>query len=176
MTKKKTKPDKPKKKTKIVRGYQPDGPETPPKNLPEDSSGQSDVTNENGTNGTPIKKRRFLDAYSNIELDSYLNIGRACKVAGIGRRTHYNWIKDDPDYNDTFHSVEESAIDDLEMEAYWRGKDKSDVLLIFLLKSRRKKIYGDKQELNINDNRPLKELTPEEAESISKELTDEYLQ
>ena len=43
----------------------------------------------------------------------------ACKVAGIGRKTHYRWLEDDTNYAEAFRDAEQSATDHLEAEA-WR--------------------------------------------------------
>lgn len=93
------------------------------------------------------KKRAFLAAHSEVG-----NITQAAEIAGIDRRTHYDWMESDPVYVEAFRDAEMQAADRLEAEARRRaveGVDEpvfyggkpcgtirkySDTLLIFLLK------------------------------------------
>lgn len=112
-------------------------------------------SNGNGQEQVPEvsqpKKRAFLAAYASLGA-----ITKAAQVAGINRRSHYNWHEEEgPDgdaYRMAFEDARASACDSLEVEArrramsgvdkpvYYQGervdtlKEYSDTLLIFLLK------------------------------------------
>ena len=86
-------------------------------------------------------------------------VRKAAQAAQIGRRRHYHWLKEDPDYRLAFERVKEEAIGDLEDEAvrracegwlkpvFYQGRPcgtirrYSDKLLIFLLKGWRPERY-----------------------------------
>jgi hypothetical protein len=93
---------------------------------------------------------QFLAAYGKLG-----NVALAAEIAKIDRRTHYDWLKNDPAYAEAFRGAVEQAGDLLEAEArrravegterpiYQGGKrvgtvrEYSDALLIFLLKGTR---------------------------------------
>lgn len=93
------------------------------------------------------KKRAFLASYALTG-----NVSKACQAAEISRFSHYEWLKNDPDYVEAVAKAAEDAADVLEEEARRRafeGVDEpvfyqgdvcgtvrkySDTLLIFLLK------------------------------------------
>jgi len=53
------------------------------------------------------KKAEMLKA---LELSLGI-VTTACKKVGIERRTHYNWLKNDPVYRASVNDVEEEAVD-----------------------------------------------------------------
>jgi hypothetical protein len=63
------------------------------------------------------KKRRFLIRYG----DTGGSIVKAAKLVGIGRRTHYQWLQDDPDYAEAFEQAQKLALDVVEAEIIRRG-------------------------------------------------------
>ena len=71
----------------------------------------------------------------------------ACEDAGIDRGTWYNWIEQDPEFAAAVKKAKEDAIDVLERAAIERGRTVSDTLAIFLLKSQRREVYGERQQL-----------------------------
>ena len=100
-------------------------------------------------------------------IKEFRKVGRvdlACAAAGVDRTTHYWWMKNDPEYRKSFEEAREEACGLLEDEAVRRaykgtsrpqaiggGKvimvtEFSDQLLMFLLKCRNPKVFGDKQE------------------------------
>lgn len=99
----------------------------------------------------------FLQAYSEVG-----TITAGCRVANVGRRTHYEWMDSDPVYAADFNDAREAFVESLEEEArrrahegvekgvYWNGvltateKHYSDVLLIFLLKANAPRKYRDR--------------------------------
>lgn len=114
------------------------------------------------------KKKAFLAALAETG-----NVSRAAEVAGVDRRTHYRWLKEDEDYAERASDAMDQAADYLEGEARRRATeglrqykfDKgvpilhpvtkepyyehsySDTLLIFLLKGARPEKYRDRQQV-----------------------------
>lgn len=93
---------------------------------------------------TPAQRKKemqgaFLEAFPEIG-----TITHAARAAGIGRRTHYDWLDADPEYAERFRAVQEESTDVLEQVAIQRAKDGSDTLLIFLLKGRKPHMYRER--------------------------------
>ncbi len=107
------------------------------------------------------QQRAFLVAF--LETG---NVRRACKVAKVGRSSHYRWLKQHKAYREAFNVAKQCAADLLESEAYrravegveepvgwYKGKaggvvrKYSDVLLMFLLKGLRPETYRERVEL-----------------------------
>ena len=65
---------------------------------------------------TKPRQAGFLAAYRKCG-----NVTIAAKAAEIDRTTHYDWMKNDPEYVDLFRSAHEEAIDLLEFEAMRRA-------------------------------------------------------
>jgi Bacteriophage Sf6, terminase small subunit-like len=93
----------------------------------------------NRTKNTPKKRALFLGA-----LTEGASVTAACNRAVITRRTVYNWWEADPEFAAAWDDAIEAGTDALEDEALRRAKDKSDTLLIFLLKARRPEKYKDR--------------------------------
>ena len=86
----------------------------------------------------PHAKSLFLKAW---ERTGY--ISEACKAAGIGRRTYYQWITTDPDFRAQAKESRKvwraAAIPDLETSMQERGALKDTLSGIFLLKHNTKR-------------------------------------
>jgi hypothetical protein len=97
-------------------------------------------------------KKTMLDA-----LERSLGIvSTACEKAGISRQTHYNWLKDDPEYKEAVRAIEERTIDFAESHLHALIKDKNPAATIFFLKTKGKnRGYVERQEIEINEPRPL---------------------
>lgn len=93
---------------------------------------------------------------------SYGIISVAANKVEISRQTHYNWMKDDPEYKEEIESINEAAIDHVEGKLMERvngvaiaGEDgstyyqaPSDTAIIFYLKCKGKKRgYVERQEV-----------------------------
>jgi hypothetical protein len=114
------------------------------------------------------KRDAFLAAFAQTGV-----VLTAAELAGIGRRTHYNWLDEDPEYEARFRDAEEAAADLLEKEARRRAIDGtlkpvyqggilvghiqeySDTLLTFLLSGRRKTVFSKRSEITGADGEPL---------------------
>jgi hypothetical protein len=117
----------------------------------------------NGERYDPVKQAAFLAAFAQVG-----NITAACKIAKIERRSHYDWINNDTEYQSRFEVAKLEAIENMETEARRRavegfeepvfgsgGKEVgtvqvgtirkfSDTLLIFLLKAADPDKYRDR--------------------------------
>ncbi len=94
----------------------------------------------------------FLEAY-----EKYGRIDFASQAAGIGCRTHYSWLSNDPTYPERFKASEAIGIRALSDEAKRRAFEGSDRLLEFLLKGLDPATFGDrfKQEITGKDGGPI---------------------
>lgn len=133
-------------------------------------------TTDNMAQAGTAKKAAFLAAFVETA-----RVSSAVKAAGIGRRTHYNWLAADPDYAQSFEEAELRAAKVLEEEARRRaiagtlkyrfdakgnpikhpktGKPYaervySDNLLMFLLKGLAPHKYRDRSETFVHDDGP----------------------
>lgn len=96
----------------------------------------------------------------------------ACAAAGVDRSMHYDWLKSNAEYAAKFEEARVEVAGLLEDEAIRRAyhgtarpvavagqivmlTEFSDTLLIFLLKSRNRKVFGDKFEHTGKDGTPL---------------------
>ena len=91
------------------------------------------------------KKRAMIKA-----LESSLGVvTEACKVVGITRATHYNWLRDDKVYASEVEDVNNITLDFAESELYKQIEAGSTTATIFLLKTRGKKRgYIERQEID----------------------------
>lgn len=82
----------------------------------------------------PVSRmKKFLQAY--LKSPTF-NISECCKTAGIGRRTFYNWLADDPQFKAEFEELNESRLDAIESALHSRAvTDKDTTALIFLAKT-----------------------------------------
>ena len=75
------------------------------------------------------KKKLFLN-----DLARNGNISNAAKRAGVVRRTHYDWLDNDPDYKQQYDDALADFKDGIEFEIHRRAmkaKVRSDTMLIF---------------------------------------------
>lgn len=82
----------------------------------------------------------------------------ACKNVGIDRSTHYQWLKDDPDYATAVKDIENIAVDFAESQLHKSIQKGSDTATIFYLKTKGKsRGYIEKSEVdnNLNIAKPL---------------------
>ena len=98
------------------------------------------------------KKEQMLEA-----LEKSLGIvSTACKMVDVGRTTHYQWMKDDPDYKKAVDSIQDGVLDFAESHLYKLVKEGSPAATIFLLKTRGKtRGYIERQEIEVQEKKPL---------------------
>jgi hypothetical protein len=104
----------------------------------------------NRTKFTAIKREEFCRVLAGGD-----SVTAAAESVGLSRRAAYNAREADPDFAAEWDAAVEAGTDRLEDEAKRRGLDKSDTLLIFLLKGRRREKYGDKVEHGGKDGGPI---------------------
>ena len=100
----------------------------------------------------PTLKKAMLEA-----LEKSLGIvSTAAKVAGIDRSTHYAWMKADPEYKKAVDSIQDSVLDFAESHLYKLVKEGNPAATIFFLKTKGKKRgYIERQEIEIQEKKPL---------------------
>lgn len=78
------------------------------------------------------------------------NIRAACQAAGITRAMAYHARKTKPVFAAEWDEAMNDAIDLLEAAAWQRARtQQSDTLTIFLLKSHRREVYGDRVDVTV---------------------------
>ena len=88
----------------------------------------------------------------------------ACKALGLSRQTHYNWMKDDPEYKSAVESIEDMAIDFAESQLHQQIQNGEVSSTIFFLKTKGKKRgYVERQEITGADGNPFQIVIPKEV-------------
>jgi hypothetical protein len=78
------------------------------------------------------------------------SIGAACKCAGIGRSTYYDWRAGDPDFARRADDAIEDGTDAIEDNALAQAKKGAQTLMVLILKSRRPEKYRDRFEAQVS--------------------------
>ena len=114
----------------------------------------------NPTNPTD-KKKAMLEA-----LEKSLGvITQACKMVGVHRSTHYEWLKTDEEYKAAVEELSEVAIDFAESHLHKLIKDGNPAATIFFLKTKGKgRGYVERQEIAVAEKKPLSWFTAENAD------------
>lgn len=119
-----------------------------------------------GTIGTPEKEEPWMFAFITALCDGF-SVSRAAKLAGVPRRTAYNYRESNADFRAVWDDAVDCGTDLLEDEAKLRATEgtveteefndsgvlvkrvvkKSDTLLIFLLKARRPEKFRERVDL-----------------------------
>jgi hypothetical protein len=96
---------------------------------------------------TEQHKKAMLDA-----LEKSLGVvTAACKTVGVGRTTHYLWMRQDPEYKAAVEELSDVAIDFAESQLHKQIKDGNSTATIFFLKTKGKKRgYVERQEVDVN--------------------------
>lgn len=85
-------------------------------------------------------------------------VSTACEKAGISRRTHYNWIEDDPEYKKAWLQSKRGAVDLAESTLHKEMKEGGKgavTAAIFLLKTLGKdQGYIERQEVEVTEVKP----------------------
>ncbi|CAB4162070.1 hypothetical protein UFOVP780_12 [uncultured Caudovirales phage] len=94
-----------------------------------------------------INKKAMINA-----LEKSLGIvTSACKAVGIARETHYRWMREDEQYNESVKSIEDIALDFAESQLHKQIRDGEVSSTIFFLKTKGKRRgYIERQEIDSN--------------------------
>jgi len=122
---------------------------------------RTDGPTKEGEENFTDAQRAFLECYREMGV-----IRRACKVAKVGRSSHYEWMENNPAYRAAFEASKEDAADTLEAEVFRRAvtgvkkptgwykgvaggyvREYSDLLLMFRLKALRPEKYRERVEV-----------------------------
>ena len=98
------------------------------------------------------QKKQMLEA-----LERSLGIvTTACNAVGIGRTTHYRWMKDDPDYKQAVKDIDNRTLDFAESHLHKLIKEGNPAATIFFLKTKGKgRGYVERQEIEVAEKKPL---------------------
>jgi hypothetical protein len=78
------------------------------------------------------KKERMLEA-----LEKHMGtVKYAIREVGIARKTHYNWMRDDPEYAATVEDINEGVGDFVERKLLEAVQEKQPAVMIFLAKTK----------------------------------------
>ena len=130
---------------------------------------------------TAEAKAAWLQAFA-----SSYTVSSACRVAGVGRRTVYEWRQQDEDFAVAWADIDEANVEELEAEARRRAyegvvkpvtvagardevREFSNDLLMFLLKARRPEKYRDRATVRHEGSIDLGDLAPERLRDLSDE-------
>mgnify|MGYP003149141711 CR=1 FL=1 len=112
---------------------------------------------------TNLQQKHQFDSQE-LVLGHYAKIGnmtQACKMAGVGRTTAFEWqTRDAQGFRDRYDKAREAYADSLEKLMHERlsdptGNRGSDILLMFNLKARRPEVYGDKVTVQDDTSRDM---------------------
>jgi hypothetical protein len=79
-------------------------------------------------------------------------VSHAAQAAGIDRRTHYRWYKDDAAYKESVDDISNVALDFAETQLHELIKEKNVIATIFFLKCQGKRRgYVEKQEMGFTN-------------------------
>ena len=88
----------------------------------------------------------------------------ACKVVGISRQTHYNWLED-PEYKKAVSEIGDVALDFAESHLHKLIKDGNPAATIFYLKTKGKERgYVERPEIAVAEKKPLSWFTDDNAD------------
>jgi len=86
----------------------------------------------------------------------------ACKMVGISRQTHYNWMTEDTSYRDAINELSDMVVDFAESQLHKLIKDGNVASVLFYLKTKGKhRGYVETTELHVQEKKPLTWFTDE---------------
>jgi hypothetical protein len=95
-----------------------------------------------------IRTNRAREEFLRV-LSESCNVSEACRAAGIGRQSAYDWRRDDEQFAAAWSEAEETAADSLEKVAWGRATtDKSDRMLEILLKAHRPEKFVERRQIS----------------------------
>jgi hypothetical protein len=116
------------------------------------------------------KKAMILALEKNLGI-----ITSAIKVVGIGRRTHYLWMKEDEEYRAAVEEIQDIVLDFAESKLYELIKNCEPSAIYFYLKTKgRKRGYSERIEIDkAQDDKPIIINFPENFQLPSSEAEAE---
>ncbi len=107
---------------------------------------------------TSATRARVLEGYA-----EFGQVRKACQEAGVSHSMHYEWLRQYPEYRSAFERMRDPVMDLMEDEAVRRAvegverpmtiagkevwvREFSDQLLMFLLKARNRRVFGDRSD------------------------------
>ncbi len=88
----------------------------------------------------------------------------ACNAVGIGRTTHYRWLKDDAEYKQAVKDIDNRTLDFAESHLHKLIKEGNPAATIFFLKTKGKgRGYVERQEIEVAEKKPLSWFTGDES-------------
>ena len=108
-----------------------------------------------------VQKKAMIQA-----LEKALGIvTQACKVVGISRQTHYNWMNSDEDYKTAEEDLGDVALDFAESKLHKLIDSGNPAATIFYLKTKGKnRGYVERQEIAVAEKKPLSWFTDDNAD------------
>ena len=101
---------------------------------------------------TELPERSWIPAFL-AALSQSPNVAAAARAAGIDRSVPYKLFHADDNFKAAFIEAQETATDALEGRAYEMAMSgESPALAMFLLKGRRREIYGDQVKAQVDSN------------------------
>lgn len=97
-----------------------------------------------------VKQRAFLVAFARLD-----NVAGAAHAAGVSRRSHTNWVREEP-YASAFKDAKEAADDFLQALARHRATLGSDTMLIFVMKAAMPEKYREQIAVMGKDGGPIR--------------------
>lgn len=132
------------------------------------------VTLKKGTSAPSPGDGDWVPAFL-AHLSKSANVRASCAAAGVSRKTAYARRRSNSEFASEWNDALEDALDILESIAFKRAAEKSDLLVIFLLKAHRRELYGDrlpeKSSGLPNGGLSLDHLTLEQLKSLERLLT-----
>lgn len=89
--------------------------------------------------GKELRQEEFINEY--LSNGGYKST--AAKAIGVHYDTIKSWFREDKQFKERLSEAEETFYEDLKRIAVSRAKEKSDTLMIFLLKALRPEVYDD---------------------------------
>ena len=117
-----------------------------------------------------IKKnqKKFISVYKS----SFGHISKACNAQGICRQTFYRWMKEDGDFCETIHDIDESNIDLAESKLLGLIRMSDFKAIQFYLRSKAKKRGYSDLTIVSQDGREQSEFWNTYIDSFSSRLVD----
>lgn len=118
-------------------------------------------------------KKRMLAA-----LEKHMNVVLyACKETGIARRTHYNWMNEDPDYRAAVEDINQGCGDFLERKMLEAVEEKQPAVMIFMAKTKWKsRGYQERIELSNAEGQDFRIAGKMTIDQTKQELPPEAIQ